>query len=165
MQHNLTNLEAHLLAGNGYRLVDADDTIFGIHSVDDVKMYLFGSRAGLDKYISIADIGTDYHVLCHPLSRLTTEIEGIGVPLKILKTGGTNANVLSRSHDSFMGNVYSICDNEEHELRYSDEFGFERRYRCELRSLNQDKLNKKLHEWHFDTMQLIERGIGKEITL
>lgn len=89
-------------------------------------------------------------------------IDGVEIiPIEFLKTGGTNINeVRSRYDDDFGGIVSSCCDNEEHELRYSPRYGFERRYKCEGRALSQLPLFKKLYEWKHDVDGLIEKGLA-----
>jgi len=143
----ITKQIAATLYGNNYELVDKEGNKYGI---DYPKGYGFMSVGYLKiTYIKWDKIGIDYFILARPLSDLTKNIEGVGVPLRILKTGGTNRNEFSIRKDDFLGNVYSICDNEEHELRYTDLFGFQRRYRCELRDLNQQPLNEWLDVNHF----------------
>jgi len=151
MQTNLTKLEAHLIAGNGYILVDGAGKEFEIKSVHET---CFTVESGIHvKAVQFVKLGTDYFILCHPHSRLTTEIEGIGVPIEQFEIGDEPFNSYEFEFD--FGNVklikqlVGIAENDiHHDINYLPV-----------------PVGKQLEAWHFDTMQLIERGIGKEITL
>lgn len=103
--------------------------------------------------------------ILRPLSDLTKEIEHNGekfVPMKKLKTGGTNGNSVYTAED-WNGTNYVCFDNENHELRFSQKTGFDRRYNCESRQIYAYDLFQKLFEWHFDVFGLIEKGEAIDI--
>jgi len=164
MTTNLTKQEAHLIAGNGYRLVDAAGKEFYIYGVNSNRIVLFPM---LNKFgIKYEQIGTDYHVLCHPLSRLTTEIEGIGVAIvKLAKIAGmpTIGQVcLDTEHGS---RFWVETERANYEFYYSNgTFGAYRDNQV-MSVSNQQLLFDKMDKWHFETRGFLERGLGKEINL
>ena len=101
-------------------------------------------------------------LVLRPLSDLTNEIEVNGekfVPIRNLKTGGTNIEKTYTIED-WNGVSYVCCDNESHELRFSAQSGFDRRYNGESRQIYAYDLFQKLLEWHFDIFGLIEASLA-----
>lgn len=115
--------------------------------------------------LSYDDCFTNYSPILRPLSDLTKEIEHNGekfVPMKKLKTGGTNNDSVYTVED-WNGTNYVCCDSENHELRFSEKTGFDRRYNYETRQIYAYDLFQKLLEWHFDVFGLIEKGEAIDI--
>lgn len=138
------------------------DLIIGIHQWDrSGKLWSVltegGAKPSLDKIKPIL----------RPLSDLTKEIEHNGekfVPMKKLKTGGTNKDSVY-TVDDWNGTNYVCCDNENHELRFAEKTGFDRRYNSESRQIYAYDLFQKLFEWHFDVFGLIEKGEAIDINI
>jgi len=164
MTTNLTKQEAHLIAGNGYRLVDAGGrqclVVGAIEDIFTVRDVLpIGQVSPYKEAIKISDIGVTHWIACHPLSRLTTEIEGIGVPIVEL------ANMVKKTEWEITTEV--SVTSYDHYFQFSYEGGFFTLLNAALDGILFDTkpIDKQLEAWNFDTMQLIERGIGKEINL
>lgn len=114
---------------------------------------------------NIADHISNFSLILRPLSDLAKEIEVNGekfVPIRKLKTGGTNNESVSIVND-WDGINYVCSDNESHELRFSAKSGFDQRYNCESRQIYAYDLFQKLFEWHFDVFSLIEAGLAVDI--
>jgi len=100
MTNPLTKTEAALLYGYGYRLVDAQNRIWLVQGAlkDSLSIIQVSPREGYTpELIDASRVGTDYHVLVHPISRLTTEIEAPGelfpfVPKNTLESHGYYVN-------------------------------------------------------------------------
>lgn len=138
MQANpLTKTEAALLYGYGYRLI-GEGKEWDMDHPEDGYLYLI-DKEGTINSIDINDTGTDYHVLVHPLSRLTAEID---FAWDMYKNHG-------KGHTTIVGFFSAIKS-------HIDFFG--------VNTLS-GSLLEFLNEKHFDTMNFLERGIGKEITV
>jgi len=140
----ITKTEAALLYGYGYRLVDASGA--NIIKIDSVHNNCFTSQTGIHvKPINFDRIGVDWFILVHPLSRLTTEIEGIGGPIDVLNKRALNGNTYQATEVE--GETYLLAN-----------------YRPEVNVLYNWEA-EQLMVWHFDCCNFLERGIGKEITV
>jgi len=140
---NLTKLEAHLIAGNGYNVLFNSEVCYIMEVHEDG--FLLGINGASQYYSKFDQFGTDYFVLCHPLSRLTTEIEGIGVPLTKLW--------------EMYGGGWPEWHRKSWEKSMYDEITL-----SPLGSLTV-QMYQYILDWKFDKNNFIERGIGKEITL
>jgi len=173
MTNPLTKTEAALLYGYGYRLVDAQSRVWLVQGSlkESLSIIQVAPREGyMPELIDACRVGTDYHVLVHPLSRLTTEIEGIGVAIvelaKIAFPKITDWNLRGKYKDSFSENCKMYF--QFHEGDFESEIWME--YEgggCydTFKFSNQQSLFAQMYAWHFDCCNFIERGIGKEITL
>jgi len=174
MQTNLTKLEAHLIAGNGYAISVLNGKVFKIDSTHD---NCFTAMDGLQvKAINFEDIGKHFWIACHPLSRITTEIEGIGVPIvELLK----NHSLIDLGECVFEyweeGGVYSVNAHDINSLggsRCIDSLSYDGNV---FKAMNndysfdainpQDAIKDDFCAMGFDTRGFLERGLGKEITL
>jgi len=168
----ITKLEAHLISGNGYRLVDRygfeADIISLRPSYDNGKGLVMGTT--WNKAIDVDKIGTNYFVLCHPLSRLTTEIEGIGVPIvelaKIAFPKVDDWNFREKYSDAYSteNQLYFQFRDGDFESEIWIPYGGGGNYDT-FKVSNQQLLLDTMDKWHFDRRGFIERGIGKEINL
>jgi len=167
MTNPLTKTEAALLYGYGYRLVDKYKKVWNIIVPLTGSRFVIQQAGANQRTIGWEQIGTDYHVLVHPLSRLTTEIEGIGVA------------IVGLAKKAFPGLKFYVASDfscrslpEDERTRFA--------YRKDLKSFaynyhgltiqtytvpNQQSLFAQMYAWHFDCCNFIERGIGKEITV
>jgi len=171
MTNPLTKTEAALLYGYGYRLVDPQNRIWLVQGAlkDSLSIIQVSPREGyMPELIDASRVGTDYHVLVHPLSRLTTEIEGIGVGiLELAKISGlpNQDAILDKVHGSRMWVEVEGVRQTRYEFYLSNmNFGGYRDDKI-IAISNQQALFAQMYAWHFDTMNFIERGIGKEITI
>jgi len=147
MQTNpLTKTESALLYGYGYRLVDTQNRIWLVQGAlkNSLSIIQVSPREGYTpELIDASRIGADYHVLVHPISRLTTEIEGIGVAIDVLNKRAMNiSNYKVANLDA---GTYLLAT-------YRPEINVLHNWEAEL-----------VMAWHFDTMNFLERGIGKII--
>jgi len=161
MQTNpLTKTEAGLLYGYGYRLVDAEGQEFEISAIMHTGRLRITFGENDRDYIEPSEIGKSFWVAVHPLSRLTTEIEGVGVPIVELATIAE----LSTSVPYIIEDGYMKYETEMFYLGKSMSFILISGKKS-FTVKNQQSLFAKMYAWHFDTMNFLERGIGKEINL
>jgi len=157
MTNPLTKTEAALLYGYGYRLVDKECE-WDIIQVGGGGLTIVRVSGQMPRFISFSSIGTDYHVLVHPLSRLTTEIEGIGVPIVELAA-------ISFPKEDFTL-IKDVAGCFDFDFGYiNDDFvsvGYD--YKS-VPVKNIRGLFAQMYAWHFDCCNFLERGIGKEITV
>lgn len=154
LKGHFTNLpKGNLFTVSGYEIEDNE-------GVEDV--FIIGSCGPYGGQRGLIETFVPYFL---PLSSLTKPMEDGSVPLMVLKTGGTNANVCTAFFDSSYGEMkYSCCDNEGHELIYTQNYGFQRFYKGELRALNQLALFQYLAKEKIDFMGLIDAGLAIDVT-
>lgn len=68
----ITKLEASILWGNGFKLQDNNKEMWNIIACGDIVLKI--ESEGWCKSISFKEVGTDYHIICHSLDKLTQPI-------------------------------------------------------------------------------------------
>jgi hypothetical protein len=134
--------------------------LYGI-DINGYAVILFNDGDSLE--VNIANI----QLILRPESDLVKEIEVNGekfVPIRKLKTGGTNIDTISTFID-WNGANYVCCDNEGHELIFSAISGFDKMYNGASRQIYAYDLFQKLFEWHFDISGLIGQGLAVDYNL
>jgi len=92
----LTKIQASLLYGYGYKLIDRKGVVYDIDSAYSESLYITNEHR-LGESILFNQIGKDYFILCRPYEQLTKEIEPNFIPLNYLNE--LNGSLAAYSHD------------------------------------------------------------------
>ena len=72
----ITKREASILWGNGFKLKDKEGNVYDILSCGEgyIEAVIKVNSRTYRKFITLKEIGTDYHIICHSIEKLTQTI-------------------------------------------------------------------------------------------
>lgn len=161
----ITKQEAHLLAGNEFKLQDKEGNVYDIICCWNDCFFLEDSENEVHQEPYYSQIGTDYHIICHSLDKLTQPIMHEGkeiVPIvELAKIEGFFVNNLeydlSYNEDR---NIISVSQRY-FRLSYSkshNSYGLWADCSCTIVE-NQPALFAYMDSLHFDRFGWAERGL------
>lgn len=139
----ITKIHAATLYGYNYQLVDNEGNVWDINSLTPYALKITRNER-IPKTVEFEEIGSTYKILCRPISDLTKEIKGVGVPLiELAKIGCPDINFKNiRKEDG------GFLDDGWVTTFYFENGSF---YGAGLKKIHsQDKMLNWLHTNHFN---------------